>query len=225
MSSHCDDARLSLGAYALGALEGPDQQMLERHLASCPTCVAEVDELAAVVRVLSTVSGDDVLPQETAPSSDLFARVVSAIDSPPPTAPASRVPASAGRKPRRWLLAAAASVVLLAGAGTAIGVSLGSSRPASTTASASAGGVHLRVTARDATSGTLLALTVDGLPRNERCRLVASAADGSRHDAGSWNATYAGHARITESTDVPRSQLRRLTLYGSTGQSLVSVRF
>lgn len=224
MSSQCDQACLSLGAYVLGTLEPAEQQMVKRHLASCPACTAEADELAAVVPILAAVSGDEVLSE--APSPNLFARVVSAIDSPTPaapTSPASPAPASAGHTSRRWLLAAAASVVILAGAGTAIGVSLGSSHPASTTASASSADVHVRVTARDAATGTLLDLTVGGLPRNEHCHLVASAADGSRHDAGSWNATYDGQAQLTESTDVPRAQLRRLTLYGSAGQRLVTV--
>ncbi len=223
MTSRCDHTRLLLGAYALGTLEPAEQQTVERHLASCPACTAETDELAAVVPILSTVSRDDVSAE--APSPDLFARIVSAIDSPTPTTGTAPAPAATGHKPRRWLLAAAASVVLLAGAGagTAIGVSLSSSHPTSTTASASSGGVSLRVTARDAATGTLLDLVVVGLPRNEHCHLVASAADGSRHDAGSWNATYDGQARITELTDVPRAQLRRLTLYGSAGQRLVTV--
>lgn len=221
MSGRCDEARLSLGAYSLGALEPAEAQLVERHLASCPACTAEVDEFAAVVRVLSMVPREEVA--SPVPPPDLFARVVSAIDAPIRAASVTSAPAAPGHKPRRWLLAVAASVVLLAGAGTAIGVSLGSVRPASTTVNASSHGVHLRVTARDGTSGTLLDLVVGGLPRKERCYLVAEAADGSRHDAGSWNATYAGQARITESTDIPRADLRRLTLYGSVGQRLVTV--
>jgi len=110
-----------------------------------------------------------------------------------------------------------------AGAGTALGLSLDSSRPGPTTATTHAGSVGLIVTASDETSGTALRVRVEGLPENEQCHLVALAADGSRHDAGTWNATYAGPAQVIESTDVPRAQLRRLALYGHDGHLLVAV--
>lgn len=215
-----DDVRLSLGAYVLGALEPADQSMVERHVRSCPDCAAEVNELTGLVPILASTPAEDLIPPSV--SDDLFGRVVAAIDS------ADRTPRRVQPAARRWrstrsLLAVAAAAVILAGAGTAVGLSLESSHPEQTTATADAGGVTLSVSASDETAGTALRVRVDGLPQNERCHLVALAADGSRHEAGTWNATYAGHAQVVESTDVPRANLRRLALYGTDGHLLVAV--
>lgn len=231
MNDRCAAARLSLGAYTLGTLEPADQQLVEAHLASCPDCLTELPELESVVPALARLSADDVSPPS--PSADLFTRIAGAVDASDTSESESAGPESkpadlsAKRRLRSkcWLVAVATSVVVLAGGGTAIGiaVSSSSSQPATTVATGTAGGVYLRVAATDAKSGTRLELTSNGLPSHEHCRLVALAADGSRHDAGSWDASYAGRAEVTESTDVPRSELRRLTLYGNDGHLLVVV--
>lgn len=215
MSTDCDATRLSLGAYALGTLEPHDQQSVEAHLASCPVCLSEVDELGSVVPALASLGSEDLAPPS--PSPQLFDRIAAAVGA------AQAHPARVARHPRRLLLAVAASVAVLVGGGAAIGLAVSSSTPATTTASASAGPVHLAVTASDANPGTRLVLAVRGLPQNERCHLVALADDGTRHDAGTWTASYDGHATVTESTDVARSQLHRLTLYGPDGRQLVAV--
>ncbi|MGI8679885.1 MAG: zf-HC2 domain-containing protein [Jatrophihabitans sp.] len=227
MTDRCDAARFSLGAYALGALERADQHLVEAHLASCPDCLTELTELKSVVPALASLSVDDV--SSPTPSPALFARIAGAVEvSEPESSGPESEPADLSAKRRlrskRWLVAVAASVVL-AGGGTAIGIAVSSSwsQPATTIAGGTAGDVHLRVAATDAKSGTRLELTSTGLPRHEHCRLVALAADGSSHDAGSWDASYEGRAQVTESTDVPRSELRRLTLYGDHGKLLVTV--
>lgn len=234
MTDDCDATWLSLGSYALGALEPADRHEVEAHLASCPDCLAELTELESVVAALALLSPDDVSPPT--PSADLFTRTTGAVDATEsyaaePEDTESDEPELADletvrrQRSKRWLVAVAASVVVLAGGATAIdiAVSSSSSQSATTVASATSGGVQLRVAATDAKSGTRLELTSKGLPRHEHCRLVALAADGSRHDAGSWDASYEGRAQVSEFTDIPRSQLRRLTLYGNDGKQLVTV--
>ena len=81
--------------------------------------------------------------------------------------------------------------------------------------------MHVTLTSQQ--SGTGLRVTVSGLPRNEQCRLIAMASDGSRDLVGRWSATYYGQAQVTGSTDIPRSQLSRLVLLGTQGQHLVTV--
>lgn len=220
-SSH-DDARLSLGAYVLGTLEPGDQHLVEAHLAGCPACLSELTELEPVVPLLATLTGDDIAPE---PSPDLFARIATAVDDADAAGAQPDRVAPIGGRSRRWLVAVAAGVVLLAGAGTAVGFALATSSHPVTSASATANGIHLQVTATDAESGTRLVLTAKGLPARERCHLVAVAADGSRHDAGTWSASYVGQARVVEGTDVARSDLRRLTLYGNGHRRLVTIRF
>ena len=228
MTNH-DDARLALGAYALGSLEPADQDLVEAHLVGCPACLSELAELERVVPVLAGLSRDDVAARQ--PSPDLFARITTAVDSAEASdsddAPAAATDrpgdTAAGRRSRRWLVAVAASIVLLLGVGTAVGISLTHSSHAVTTAQASAHGVQLHVSATDAPHGTRLVLVAKGLRAHERCHLVAFAADGSHHPAGTWNASYVGHASVVESTSVPRSDLRSLTLYGENNTRLVAV--
>lgn len=129
------------------------------------------------------------------------------------------------RPSTRWLLSAAAAVVVLAAGGTAAGIAVShsSSRPATTFASETAGDISLRVAATDLGHRTRLELTAKGLRNHEHCRLVARAADGSTHPAGTWDASYEGEAQVVETTDVPRFDIRSLTLYGDGGRRLVVV--
>ncbi len=49
----CREWRESLGAYALGALEGEDRVRLEAHLEGCPSCSAELQQLGALIHPMS----------------------------------------------------------------------------------------------------------------------------------------------------------------------------
>lgn len=219
MNATHEELRLALGAYALGTLEPDEQTKVEAHLASCPACLLELDELLQTVPALASLSAADVVGPP--PSDGLFDRIAEAVAHPAPADASARNRFASGR----WLLTAAAAVVVLAGGGTAVGlaVSSDSSGPATTNASVSAGPIHLAVAASDASSGTRLVLSVRGLPQHEHCRLVARADDGSVHPAGTWNASYEGAATVVESTDVPRSDLHSLTLYGNGNRKLVAV--
>ena len=220
----CTDAdlHLSVAAYVLGTLEPAEESAVEAHLASCPACLEESARLAPVAGTLASLSAADLAP--AGPSPDVFDRITAAVGA----AAASPAPAAAAagrtrptRAARGRLLAVAAGVVVLAGAGVGAGVAFSGS-PASSTHSVTAHGIHLVVDATPAGTGTRLALTVSGLPAQERCHLLALAADGTLHDAGSWTANYDGAAKLVESTDVTRSQLRGLTLLGN-GKRLVEL--
>ncbi|MEU0665394.1 anti-sigma factor [Streptomyces lavendulocolor] len=51
-TARCDDIRESLGAYVLGALECEELPPIRAHLAHCPACRSERDDLADVARLL-----------------------------------------------------------------------------------------------------------------------------------------------------------------------------
>lgn len=210
----CEDLRMWVGAYALGSLDAYDRQTLEAHLAECPDCRAELHDVAGVVPLLATVTRADLEPISAPP--DLLHRVVAAID-------AAEQPVHTPTR-HRWLLVAAACLVLLIGIGA--GVLLVSHNGVSTSSTlATAGTVHMAVTATQRDGRTKLDLKVDGLPADEHCRLVAVAGDGSRHEAGTWTAAYTGQAHVVEFTDVPRTQLKHLILYGTDGRALVRATF
>ncbi|MCP9488226.1 MAG: zf-HC2 domain-containing protein, partial [Gaiellaceae bacterium MAG52_C11] len=52
--SGCAEIRTELGAYALGALGAADAARVERHLAGCPVCRDELDQLAFASELLRT---------------------------------------------------------------------------------------------------------------------------------------------------------------------------
>ncbi|MFC0437274.1 anti-sigma factor [Kutzneria buriramensis] len=59
MTSPAD--HVDVAAYVLGALEEPDNAAFERHLATCPRCQAELDELSGLPSLLDQVRGSGLL--------------------------------------------------------------------------------------------------------------------------------------------------------------------
>ncbi|MEZ0073039.1 anti-sigma factor [Planotetraspora sp. GP83] len=100
----CDDVRMSLGAYVLGALDDEEAAQVEEHLDGCPACRAELAELSGLPPLLARVSEEDIQHAGT-----------------PPRAVLDRLVAASARRSRRSrvLLALAASVVVAALGGTA----------------------------------------------------------------------------------------------------------
>ncbi|WP_067181654.1 anti-sigma factor family protein [Microtetraspora niveoalba] len=56
----CDDVRISLGAYVLGALDDEETAQVEAHLDECPDCPAELAELSGLPPFLARVSEEDI---------------------------------------------------------------------------------------------------------------------------------------------------------------------
>ncbi|GAA0391246.1 hypothetical protein GCM10009530_48160 [Microbispora corallina] len=100
----CDEVRISLGVYVLGALDADEAAEVEAHLDGCPACQAELAELSGLPPLLSRVSADEI-----------------AHASAPPHAVLDRLLAASARRNRRSrvLLSLAASVVVAALGGTA----------------------------------------------------------------------------------------------------------
>lgn len=101
------------GAYAVDALDEDERAQFELHLAGCPSCQAEVDDLRDAATTLADVTAVE-------PPADLRARVLADIQIVRPLPPV--VERSTDRHSpvrRRWvaLVAAAAAVAVLAGAG------------------------------------------------------------------------------------------------------------
>jgi hypothetical protein len=100
--SHCDDEELSL--MALG--ESPDEAAAE-HLASCALCGSRLDQLAAVVASARSVSDAD---RPVAPPDAVWQQIRAELDADSATIrPIDS--ARSSRRPRVWLIAAAAAVL------------------------------------------------------------------------------------------------------------------
>ena len=209
----CEKARHSLGAYAIGSLEPDERQAVANHLTDCPRCATELAEIDALPALLGRLSIEDVESPRTPLPPEMFERL----------AVAAR--ADEAERSRRTfihrLLAAAAAVVVLAGAG--VGILETTSSRGGPSYTAVAGRIHIAVAVAAQSDGTDLRVSVSGLPENEHCQLLAVSRDGRRDDAGSWVATYAGKAQVTGSTTIPRAQLAQLQLLGTHGEQLVGV--
>ncbi|WP_433250906.1 zf-HC2 domain-containing protein [Streptosporangium sp. CA-135522] len=214
MMTTCDEVRISLGAYALGALEPEECVFVEAHLAECDACRAEFEELSGVAAFLGRVSEADVA-QVSSPPQAVLDRLLSA-----------RVKR---RRMTRALLSLAASVLLI-GLGGTLWSTTQSTPPAqeATTAAApqssaadDSGGaflkekavpsagpdsearllresagertaeggdapVHATVTAIPGEKATTVKVMLTGVAKGTRCRLEVVGVDGSRETAGNW---------------------------------------
>jgi predicted anti-sigma-YlaC factor YlaD len=204
----CPDTATDLGAYVLGALEPADRRRVEEHLERCPSCAAELAELAGLPAFLDRVDPADLTPAAVAPSPELFARM-SAAATPP-------------RRVRiRALVLVAAAVLAVLGLGVTVWVTGSPDQ----TVTASAGAVRAEVTVSPVENGSALHVTVAGMHPHETCRLVAVERDGTRHAAGQWPASAAGDGTWRSWTDVDRAHLAAVILVGDGDRELVRALF
>ncbi|MCC5579691.1 zf-HC2 domain-containing protein [Microtetraspora sp. AC03309] len=99
----CEDVRISLGVYVLGALDTEETAEVEAHLDDCPDCLAELAELSGLPPLLARVSEEDIR-HAADPPREMLDRLL--------TATVRR------RRRSRVMLALAASVVVAALGGT-----------------------------------------------------------------------------------------------------------
>ena len=226
MTGGCADARLSLGAYVLGALEPAERGRVEAHLADCDGCRDELASFAALPGLLGRVSIAEVemVPDPAPP--ELLDRLLAAV-------------AREHRHDRRvrWVSAAAAAVIVAAAAGIT-GVAVSSSHHASTSAAAST-----TLTATDPVThvtasvvewpkkwGAALEVKVATGPIHaygggqvDKCQLVAVKSDGSKDVAASWSATGSGNIVAQGATAFAVSDIAAFDVVGSDGTTLVSI--
>ena len=205
MSQACAQWRGDIGAYIVGALDSSASADVRRHLRACGNCRSEYEDLLPVRDWLTQARGANGSAIRRNPGSPVL-RVVG--------------PASA-RKRRRWLAA-----IPVAAAAAAVGVltTLGtdSASPAFSAAD-HATGVHGLARLEATPTGTRIMLTVEGLPADGRCRLVAVSLRG-REVAASWSARYDGTARIIGTSAIPERNLTALRVESAGHQLLLIIR-
>jgi hypothetical protein len=116
----CDDVLASLGAHALGVLDGDEADAIDEHLAHCRTCR---EEYAIELRTVEALA---LAVPQVQPSADARARLLAAAAASPVSSspePISIDTARPGKRTRvltRWVLplVSAAAVLLLIGVGT-----------------------------------------------------------------------------------------------------------
>ncbi|GLW96443.1 zf-HC2 domain-containing protein [Microtetraspora sp. NBRC 16547] len=220
----CDDVRISLGVYVLGALDAEETAVVEAHLDECPDCLAELAELSGLPPFLARVSEEDI-KHATEPPREVLDRLL----------------AATVRRRRRTviMLALAASVVVAALGGTtwiataqpstdsAAGASVASGQAQESAAdslavaprtekssgaadgsaemlrqqdistveeSGRSGSVEMQVQLTAGEGGTKVQATVTGLRPGVVCRLTAVGRDGTRSGVASWSNTAQGYS-------------------------------
>jgi anti-sigma factor RsiW len=221
----CEDAFVSLGAYALGTLDAADNAAVAEHLAVCAECRLGLQEIAGLPRLLNLLTVSDIAvladhdPRGFQVGDELYERLAAVARDdlePKRSAPA--------RPHRQRVLSLAAAVIVLVGALTGVALwATHSSNQSTVFRATGATGVHMAVGLNTQASGTALRVTVSGLHRDEECWLYAIGRNGHREMVGQWTSTYKGEAQQTSSTDIPRGQLSQLVLVGPNQRTLVTV--
>jgi hypothetical protein len=198
----CMQARQELGVYLLGATEPAQRALVERHLAACPQCRAELAGLAGLPSLLRRVPVGEAL--RLAP--DVAAALV---PSPSLTALARRV---SGIRRRKWCLTAATASI----AGFAAAAGLHVLYPAAARTSAAAA-PRWAVTAEGANRvtgawaavrytplpwGTEMEVQVTGVAAGTQCQLLITGPGGQDVAAGGWTIA-AGHQAAWYPASVP----------------------
>ncbi|HLV74104.1 MAG TPA: zf-HC2 domain-containing protein [Vulgatibacteraceae bacterium] len=214
-----DMLHIDVGAYALGLLEEPDRRAFEAHLSTCVPCHEELGELRGIAQTLDGIGPiaepADALPVPPEPSvvTDLMRH---------------RIRQERRHRAARGLAAAAAGVVLLAGAlGT--GYTLGADReqPRPPAAQADTGtaalmrdgkaasatdtgtGVTGTVAMQGRTWGSRVGLKLSKVRGPLQCELVAVDARGNAHTVAGWSVPARGYG-------FEDSAMPHLTVQGTT---------
>jgi predicted anti-sigma-YlaC factor YlaD len=222
-NGQCAQARQELGVYLLGAVEAAQRALVDRHLAVCPRCRAELAGLAGLPSLLRRVPVGEAL--RLAPDA-----AAALVPSPSLTALARRV---SGVR-RRWRLTAVAAAV----AGFAAAAGLHALYPAAGRAPAAAA-PRWAVTADGANRGTgawaavrytplpwgtEMEVQVTGVAAGTRCQLMVTGSGGQDVAAGGWTIA-AGHPAAWYPASVPfQAAAVRGFVVSAGGKILVTVR-
>jgi predicted anti-sigma-YlaC factor YlaD len=208
----CDEIRLELGAYVLGALGPAERMSVDGHVAHCPDCCAELAELAELPALLGRLSEKEAaegIDEELPP--DLLPQLL------------TRVSAERRRRRRGTVVAvAAAALVAVAGTGFAATQLVGQ-RSADQVVATSAAGVTTSASLRGEHDGTAISLRISGVTAGQWCRLIAVDDAGRQQVLSDWQADYEGVADITASAAAGPEQIRTLRVVTPQGGPLAEL--
>ncbi|MDT7727206.1 MAG: hypothetical protein QOI21_3782 [Actinomycetota bacterium] len=200
--SAVDHDQAQLGAYVLGGLDAGEAAEFEAHLATCPACRQEVDELSLLRDELDEIPPEAFLDGPPDGGDMLLQRTLRAVRAEQPRQPQTQT------RPRLFAIAGAAAVVIVTlGAGIFLGrqtapdvtaQGLPTPPPASSPASTPPAGTR-NIEGTDPATGARLAATVtpapgwvkvhiavQGIKEGEKCKLIVVSKQGEKVDAGSW---------------------------------------
>lgn len=219
--------REALGAWVLGALDGPARREVEAHVATCPDCAVEVAALSPLPGLLSRVSAEDVVDGRLVVHPGLRPRMAAALGA---------VEASVHQRLARWRATAVVAVAVAAVAALVAGAAVLVDR-ADTAAPADRLVAPVRAQVAEAVStrgeaaalawewGTTVELDLQALPDRDTYVLWAVATDGRREQAGTWGATTGHSARVRGASSIARADLDHVEVTDADGTVLMTFTF
>lgn len=213
MSGRCDLIRVSLGAYALDALDRAERASIEAHLAGCQDCRRELAQLNETVGLLARV------PLREVERAGLVA-----------TDQSEGARSQQIRRTRIWRTGMAAAVVAaVAAAVVALAWPGRGHHPPSGRASLTASGsdrashVSAKVTLQRRASGTAATLILEGVRPHLRCRMFVLARNGKRELAATYRTDDDGTANVTTESGIPITAIASVDVLAGHNQQVVQI--
>ncbi|MEV6236292.1 zf-HC2 domain-containing protein [Lentzea sp. NPDC051838] len=222
-----------LGAYVLGAMDEQEVRDMDEHLASCPDCTRELEDLRAMEAYLGEVPPEAMLDGPPEGGDLLLQRTLREV----------RAERGGVARRRQFALGAAAAVVaaVVLGAGVFVGKATSpdvQAGPAPTTTAPDPSGTKLASFTDPATKASMTVkvvpaagwvrtnMSINGIPEGEKCRIFVVAKDGSRQEAGSWVVSKKGAAEGTNldgSALVAPNDVKSVVVENFAGKKFVEV--
>lgn len=222
-----------LGAYVLGALDEQEVRAVDEHLASCPDCTREIEDLRAMEAYLGEVPPEAMLDGPPEGGDLLLQRTLRQV----------RAERGGVARRRQFALGAAAAVVaaLVLGAGVFVGKATSpdvTALPTPTTVAPDPAGTKLATATDPVTKASMTVkvipaagwvrtnVAVNGIPEGEKCRIFVVAKDGSRQEAGSWVVSKKGAtegANLDGAALVPPNDVKSVVVENFAGKKFVEV--
>lgn len=213
-----DEARIAIGALALGALDENEAAEVRAHLDVCEPCRREYDELRRLPALLGMVPVAEVVagPQmATGVGSDRLLQEVAA---------------ERRAKERRSIASRLAGALALAAAAAVIGFVVAEDSgteppPADLTLAAKdeATGVWAEVALNEVGWGTKIELHLTGVAAGESCRLVAVSAAGEEEIAGTWTIPDGDYTTIPGAVSTPAEDIEYFDVLTEDDELLVRI--
>jgi hypothetical protein len=233
MSTREEHMSESLGAYVLGALDEREANAVAAHLAGCPECRAQADELLELKDALGEVPPETFLDGPPEGGDLVLQRTLRQV----------RAEKESGLRTRGLLVGAAAVVAVAVALGG--GVLLGKSNTATTVAlpapaltppaspavpgtehmSGVQGGRRLDVTITPAAGWVRVNASVSGIAEGQKCKLMVVSKSGQSEVAGTWFVSQKGATvgtNLDGSALIPMDQVASVEVLNFDGHQLVS---
>ena len=233
---HCIAARdpglrEAVGAYLLGALDPAESDRVATHLADCSSCRAEYGELIELLPLLASVTEGEAVNGPVRPEPAVLGRVLETTAQFGPGRAGAGDPGADQdgphrhkgrrrplRRTPRTRIALAVSCVVLAAAGSGIGVMMSSSKPPSPVVAAGSWSASAVAKAYDndpaepaiaatvqvtpTSWGSKIQLKMNSVPDGYTCTMVVIGSRGESEPAGDWKAKGEGPFTITGSVSL-----------------------